>query len=67
MWLPVRLVLTSSTLLLIGGGERMFASLILTMIADVTPYSQRSRLTISYDAFHTDPFIEPDISTSWVS
>lgn len=66
MWLPVRLVLTSSTLLLIGGGDRMFASLILTMIADVTQYSQRSRPNVSYDAFHPDPFIGPDSSTSWV-
>ena len=41
MWLPVRLVWTSSIFLLIGGGDRMFASLILTMIADVSLYSQR--------------------------
>ena len=67
MWLPVRLVWTSSIFLLIGGGDRMFTSLILTMIADVTQYSQRSMLTISCDAFHTDPLIGRISSTSWVS
>lgn len=45
----------------------MFASLILTMIADVTQYSQRSMLTNPYDAFHADPSIEQDFSISWVS
>ena len=45
----------------------MFASLILTMIADVTQHSQSSMLTISCNAFRTDPLIEQDFFTSWVS
>ena len=45
----------------------MFAALILTMIADVTQYSQRLMLINSCDAFHADPSIEQDFSISWVS
>ena len=46
MRLPARLVWTSSIFLFIGGGNRMFASINLTLSADVTQYSQVSRLVI---------------------
>ena len=40
-FLPARLTWLSSLFLFIGGGNRMFGSILLTIITDTTQYSQR--------------------------
>jgi len=40
-WVSIRCIWGSSIFLMVGGGDRMFESVILTMITDITDHSQR--------------------------